>query len=435
MKKVLILVAVFLIVIFSLNAQTKKVLFIGNSYTMSNGNLGSWVKEIATSVGDSFEYEQVAFGGYKFSQHATNTQTISAIAQGDWDYVVLQEQSQYPSFPPSQVANEVYPYAKILCDSIYSANECTIPMFFMTWGYQNGDPNNCQYYEPLCTYEGMQQRLSESYIEMAEQNNAQVAPVGEVWKIVRQNLDDVSVLYADAGAHPTPLGTYLAACTFYASMYHKSVQDVVVPSSIDPSKAQIVKNAVDQVVLENFDDWFIDTVKIRAEFDYIIFLDDTKNVTATFVNLTQDADSCFWIFGDGNVFMQYPNGSAWNMWDMVEHDYENTGDYNVCLTAYSKCQSPHTKCQEFYITYSSVDNNFVNDIAVMPNPANDYITISGINELEIDLIQIIDLSGRLIYSANPPNSATIDISKLNQGTYFLKIETIGKTAIRRFVKD
>ena len=48
----------------------------------------------------------------------------------------------------------------------------------MTWGRKNGDASNCSAYPPICTYEGMQQRLRESYMEMASANQGRVSPVG-----------------------------------------------------------------------------------------------------------------------------------------------------------------------------------------------------------------------------------------------------------------
>ena len=157
--------------------DTKRVLFVGNSYTYVN-NLPLILSNLFLAGGDTLEWEQSTPGGATLEGHSTNNSTLSWIAQGTWDHVVLQGQSQRPSFPPSQVANQVYPYAKILCDSIYAANPCTEPIFYMTWGRKNGDQQNCQFYPPLCTYEGMQLRLRTSYLQMAVDNNCTVAPGG-----------------------------------------------------------------------------------------------------------------------------------------------------------------------------------------------------------------------------------------------------------------
>lgn len=73
----------------------------------------------------------------------------------------------------------------------------------MTWGRNND------------TYEGMQQQLTENYLEMADVLDAYCAPVGEAWRRVRRECPSLQ-LYNSDGSHPSPAGSYLAACVFYA---------------------------------------------------------------------------------------------------------------------------------------------------------------------------------------------------------------------------
>lgn len=117
------------------------------------------VAEIASSLEDTLVFDDNLMGGATLEDHTENATSLSKIASQAWDYVVLQEQSLMPSFPQSQVETMVYPFAEILCDSIFANDSCSIPLFFMTWGRENGDQTNCEYYEPLCTYEGMQLEL------------------------------------------------------------------------------------------------------------------------------------------------------------------------------------------------------------------------------------------------------------------------------------
>ena len=119
-------------------AQVKKVLFLGNSYTSVN-SLPTLVKDIALSFGDTMLTDQNTPGGHQLVQHVVNTTTLSKISSQNWDNVVIQEQSQKPSFSPGQVATDVYPYAEILCDSIRSNYSCSEPIFYMTWGRKNAD--------------------------------------------------------------------------------------------------------------------------------------------------------------------------------------------------------------------------------------------------------------------------------------------------------
>ncbi len=112
------------------NAQQKKVLFLGNSYTSVNG-LPTLVKNIALSFGDLMTIDQYTPGGKQLNQHVNDPTTLSKIASQNWDNVVIQEQSQLPSFSPGQVAWQVYPHAETLCDSIRSNYSCSEPVFYM----------------------------------------------------------------------------------------------------------------------------------------------------------------------------------------------------------------------------------------------------------------------------------------------------------------
>ena len=142
MKIVFISVCLVFFIGITYFGQTYKFYLLGNSYTAAN-DLPEKVSKIASSLGDSVFYDSNTPGGYRLLNHATNATTLAKISQEDWDYVVIQAQSQEPSWPPSQVANEVLPYAAILNDSIKSNNLCTEVVFYMTWGRKYGDQQNC----------------------------------------------------------------------------------------------------------------------------------------------------------------------------------------------------------------------------------------------------------------------------------------------------
>ena len=108
-KYILILIIIFLSNTLAVG-QVKKILFLGNSYTAAY-NLPEKVSMLASSFGDSVFFDSNTPGGYRLLNHATNTTTLAKISQEDWNYVVIQAQSQEPSWPPSQVATEVLPYA------------------------------------------------------------------------------------------------------------------------------------------------------------------------------------------------------------------------------------------------------------------------------------------------------------------------------------
>ena len=83
MKKLLLLLAMSL-AILSQAQQSKRVLFLGNSYTFGN-NLPQLVANVAQSQGDNLVFDSNTPGGYTLNGHTTNAQSQSKIAQGTWD--------------------------------------------------------------------------------------------------------------------------------------------------------------------------------------------------------------------------------------------------------------------------------------------------------------------------------------------------------------
>ena len=98
--------------------ESLEILFIGNSYTYYN-DLPDMLSKISSSFGDSIFYDQHTPGGYSLYAHSQDQLTIDKINQQNWDYVVLQDQSQRPSLSPSYVSTAVFPYAQQLVDLIY----------------------------------------------------------------------------------------------------------------------------------------------------------------------------------------------------------------------------------------------------------------------------------------------------------------------------
>ena len=282
-----------LLSISQVQSQTKRVLFIGNSYTSVN-NLPQTIASVASSVGDNLIFDSNTPGGYRFLDHSTNPTTLQKIGIGNWDYVVLQEQSQYPSFPEWQVEQDVYPYAQSLNNAILNANPCTETIFYMTWGRKNGDAQNCPNLPEVCTYLGMDNLLNARYRTMAQDNNAILSPVGAVWRYIRQNFPTIELYQADE-SHPSVAGTYAAACAFYTVIYRKDPTLITFNSTLSASVAQNIKNATKLVVYNNLAEWHVGTYDPVAQFNFTV-----SGEQVYFNNTSLMASAYNWDFGDGS---------------------------------------------------------------------------------------------------------------------------------------
>lgn len=306
---------------FSLFAQIEKTaLFIGNSYIYYN-NLPDLISQISDSKGNQFSYETHTPGGASLSDHASNPNVDDLINLQEWDYVVLQEQSQKPSFPSNQVEIDVYPYASILCDKINVNQDCALPVFFMTWGRENGDQSNCENYPPLCTYEGMQIRLIESYTEMAESNQALLSPVGIAWQNIRQYFPEIN-LYTSDGSHPSIRGSYLAACVFYSILFEDDLIDAFFPEGLSLEEANQLQIAAMNAITNQ-------TTRFNTSAQAMAYFEIIEN-ELFLINNSLDADFIQWL--------GLPLGYATNEQELIINLDEFDGNtVQIELLAFDNC--------------------------------------------------------------------------------------------------
>ncbi len=379
-------------------AQNKSVLFIGNSYIGSN-NLPVMVQDLALSLGDTLDIDSNTPGGTTFNGHTNNSTTMNKIAQGTFDVVILQAQSQEPSFPPSQVATETYPYAETLANAVKAANPCAEPMFFMTWGRENGDQVNCQFYPPICTYDGMQARLRESYLEMSVDNECSVSPVGAAWKYMRDNYPSYQ-LYTSDGSHPSIYGSYLAACVHYASIYRKSPQGATYTSSLSASDAAIFQDVANMIVIDSLDNWRIGANDVTADF--------TSSATGDVVDFTSTGDNGTnfnWNFGDGNTSTS----------ENPTNTYASSGTYDVTLIADDGCTSD-TTTQQVQITIQSIEEfGWEYSLTRSENQCN-----IQFDDLADRTYKLFDSKGALIFTKSI-KSNNLEFEIPTTGIYFLHV--------------
>ncbi len=254
-----ILCTLFVVFLFSCAsfAQNKKlkVLFLGNSYTYVN-NLPQLIKDIALANGDTLVFDSNSPGGHTFNNHFNNATSLSKINAQVWDCVILQAQSQEPSFSPGQVAAQTLPYAIKLDSVIKHNNACTETVFYETWGRKNGDASNCGAYPPICTYIGMQNRLRASYKLFADTTHAVMAPAGEAWrKSIAQN--PTLELYSSDQSHPSLEGSYLTACVLYETLFHKSVLSNTYTAGVSATNVSFLQQIAHDVVNDSLLTWNI----------------------------------------------------------------------------------------------------------------------------------------------------------------------------------
>jgi hypothetical protein len=215
-----------------------RVLFIGNSLTFVN-EMPAMIARLAAAGGARrpFGYRRETPGGYGLSDHLANGQFRRQLVPGAWDFVVLQEQGQRPSWrSPAQRENEFYAPARSLVRELRSLGLPVV--FYQTFARRDGDGTN----DTADTYDAMQERINAGYASIGRELGVPVVPVGAGWRVAR-TAHPALPLWAPDGMHPTVAGSYLAACAFYAYFYGRSPVGNPYDADLDPTLARALQDA------------------------------------------------------------------------------------------------------------------------------------------------------------------------------------------------
>jgi hypothetical protein len=385
--------------------NTLRALFIGNSY-MGVNNLPSMVSDLSASLGDVLLIDSNTPGGQTFQNHAANPINYQKMAEQPWDYIILQGQSQEPSFPYGQVNTQTLPYAVQLADSAKAIQPCSQVNYFMTWGRQNGDLQ----WDSINTFDKMNGRLRDAYLRIADSANAAVSPVAVAWKYVRDNHQNIN-LYQQDGSHPSLEGSYLAACVFYSSLFHKSSMGSTYNPGIDPSTATILQAVASAVVLDSLTTW------------NLLHTDSTLQATASYSSIpgasllsfsaSANQDATFtWYFPD----MTIETGA------IIGFEY-NLSTYQVMLIAEGLCDT------------DTVLINVNSSNAALTATATFQWKMTGPYTIEIEGNKIIAAEAYDVLGRKCPleieNNGGFSLLYFSKNTSFIKMETTNGTTIIR----
>jgi len=211
------------------------ILFIGNSLTFFN-EMPDSLKDMAESKGKELyvDYE-LTKNGATLKEFWDEGKALEVIRSRDWDYVVLQGQSQEALLHKEQFSS----YVKLFDKEIKGNNSKTILYTTSTRGDKGKvDPQ--------------QQTINnQAYLEVAKEVGAIIAPVGQAWLQVSKEYPDIK-LYAPDNLHPSELGSYMIASVFYGVLFNESPEGSTdkMLSSENKERAPILTKAAWEVVCD-----------------------------------------------------------------------------------------------------------------------------------------------------------------------------------------
>lgn len=150
-----------------------------------------------------------------------------------FDAVIMIDCSQCPVHPKLKAV--FHEYAKKQSDIVRKHG--ATPVFLMTWAYKDKPEMTAQ--------------LAEEYTIAGNDNNALVIPAGLAFAKAIGKKPDLEFYQPDK-RHPSLIGTYLAACTTYASIYRKSPVGSTYTAGIDAQTANFLQAVAWETVQEYF---------------------------------------------------------------------------------------------------------------------------------------------------------------------------------------
>jgi len=241
-------------------AQPQTAIFIGNSFFYYNNSMHNHllllarsaeppVKMRATSVtisGSGFGWHDVdsyfrpnAIGSYSFD--LDNHIVFNEPRDKLFDLAIMMDCSQCPIHP--QLQANFFEYAKK--DSATVRKHGAVPVFFMSWAYADRPE--------------MTQALADAYTKAGNDNDVLVVPAGLAFANAIKR-DPELILYAYDRRHPSPAGTYLAACTLYASLFKKSPVGLTYTAGLGSHTAHFLQT----VAWETVQDYYGRTDQVTA---------------------------------------------------------------------------------------------------------------------------------------------------------------------------
>jgi len=194
--------------------EPETILFIGNSYLYYNDSLHNHFKRMVEEYKNDFDggasVKSSTIGGSRLKHHDVERliqpKAISAIEK--FELVILQGGSSESLNEANRM--EFSYFAKKHIDAI-KMNDSDAALY-MTHAYV----------EPHKRFMKNQIKLiSDTYTKIGNENQVLVIPVGMAFDRAYREKPNIK-LHEPDGTHPNLLGTYLAACTVFASIYDKS---------------------------------------------------------------------------------------------------------------------------------------------------------------------------------------------------------------------
>lgn len=181
--------------------------------------------------------------------------------------------------------------------------------------------------------------------------------------------------------------------------------------------------------------------------EWELFNSDNSQINGTVFYMSFDEDNTLWCSVLSGGLIQY-DGKDWQVFNQLNSPIHGNRVKNIYVDKVQNLWFGATHVPELGEVYKGkgvnvyhkggiivnvddygANNQFVN---IFPNPVNDIITISSMNDYQS--YEIIDLRGQYVLTGNVGSSKSIEVGSLSSGTYCLRLTNGLLTKTLFFIK-
>lgn len=230
--------------------DNKRVAILGNSFTHYFGS-AFLLKEIARSQGHNLDIRAFAKGSQYLNNHYSLERSNDIIAEGGYDYVVLQEQSTTHDAYAVNHAEATLNENKALTAKLRQTSPSARIILENTWAFPSSNWNNhgssAQFESLLLT--------GAKEIAQADPNTDWVSPIGVAFNAAYAS--GITDLWFTDSKHPNRNGAYLKSCVNYLVIFGEPFDANVTNGGCDATTAAKLRQIAEQTVLGHETDYFI----------------------------------------------------------------------------------------------------------------------------------------------------------------------------------
>lgn len=238
-----------------------KVLFIGSSY-LSFNNLPQIFKQLSLDADKNVFIGTRIIDGTYLDFHADSKQTQKKIDEQDWDFIVLQGGCQTIAYPethadidPRWGNHPVAPSVAVLKEQAIDNHPESNTVYSMPWAFEDG----MTWINGLTDdYDDMQLEIRRHSLQMAEDLDIMLAPIGMAWyEVLMNSQPPLHYLHLSDWNHPSTRGSYLSACVIYTTIFQESVEGNGYRAGIPQNEVAYFQEVATATVMDSLVLWNI----------------------------------------------------------------------------------------------------------------------------------------------------------------------------------